>query len=74
MGFHKRYLSESSIRSYANSDKENFNGFRRYMIGADAYIIEQTKDSWASNIHNKFYNADEEEQKQIFKNITQNKI
>jgi len=44
------------------------------MIGADAYIIEQTKGSWASNIHDKFYNADEEEQKQIFKNITQNKI
>ena len=74
MGFHKRYLSESSIRSNANSDKENCNRFRRYMIGADAYIIEQSESSWASDIHDKFYNADEEEQKQIFKNITQNKI
>tara|TARA_Y100000385_G_C13005895_1_gene599404 strand:+ start:511 stop:645 length:135 start_codon:yes stop_codon:yes gene_type:complete len=44
------------------------------MIGADAYIIEQSESSWASDIHDKFYNADEEEQKQIFKNITQNKI
>tara|TARA_B110000503_G_scaffold33875_1_gene55022 strand:- start:1515 stop:1775 length:261 start_codon:yes stop_codon:yes gene_type:complete len=74
MGFNKRYLTESSIRSVANSDKENFKGFQRYMIGADAYIIEQNENNWASNIFNKFDNADEEEQKQIFVNITLNKI
>ena len=71
MGFNKRFLSESSIRAYANSYKDNFNMFLRYMTSADAYIIE---GSWASKIYNKFSKADLETQRQIFENITQEKI
>jgi len=71
MGFNKRYLSESSIRSMADSNQENFPGFQRYMTSADAYIIE---GSWASRIYNKFSKADLETQEQIFVNIILKKI
>ena len=74
MGFNKRYLTESSIRSMADSNQENFPGFQRYMIGADAYIIEQNENNWASSIFNKFNDANKEEQEQIFVNIILNKI
>jgi hypothetical protein len=51
MGFNKRYLSERGIRSYAKSNVDSFHWFERYMVGADAYIIESEPEDFAS----KFY-------------------
>ncbi len=71
MSFNKRFLSESSIRSFAKSYKDSFHWFQRYMIYADAYIIE---GDWASDMYNKFGEAGEEERRTIHQQIANDEI
>jgi accessory colonization factor AcfC len=63
MSFHKRFLREESIRSYAQND---FQSFKIYMTNADAYIVES---GWAHEIFKKFDLANEEERKLIHQTI-----
>jgi hypothetical protein len=73
MSFNKRFLSESSIRSSAKSNQDSFHWFQRYMVYADAYIIE---GDWASDIHDKFCKAEEdsEERRKIHQQIINEEI
>jgi hypothetical protein len=63
MGFHKRFLSEDSIRAHA---KNSFEDFEIYMTNADAYIISM---GWANKIYHVFGSADEKGRKEIHKLI-----
>ena len=76
MSFNKRFLSESSIRSYAKSNKDSFHWFQRYMVYADAYIIDMTNGDWAQQIHDRFCNAkeDSEERRKIHQQIVNDEI
>jgi len=58
MGFNKRFLSEDTIRT--NAKNNTFHWFQRYMVYADAYIIDTSKGDWASKIHNEFCEAKED--------------
>lgn len=73
MGFNKRFLSESSIRSSAKSHKDSFHWFQRYMVYADAYIIE---GEWASEIYHRFGEAkeDSEERRELHRQIANDEI
>ena len=71
MSFNKRFLSESSIRSFAKSYKDSFHWFQRYMVYADAYIIE---GDWASDMYRKFGEAEEEERRIIHQQIVNEEI
>lgn len=73
MGFHKRFLSESSIRTFAKSNRDSFHWFQRYMVYADAYIIE---GDWASKIHKQFCKAEEdsEERRKLHEQIANDEI
>jgi hypothetical protein len=73
MSFNKRFLSESSIRSFAKSYKDSFHWFQRYMVYADAYIIE---GDWASKIHKKFnkFEEDSEERRNLHQQIVNEEI
>lgn len=74
MGFNKRFLSESSIRSFAKSN--NFHWFQRYMVYADAYIIEGGPNDWANKMYHKFGQAgeDSEERKELHRKIANDEI
>ena len=63
MGFHKRRLTEQSIRLSAEKD---YRTFETYMTSADAYITEL---GWASDIYRKFGEASETERVEIHKMI-----
>jgi len=63
MGFHKRFLSEESIRAFAKND---FNSFETYMTCADAYIV---NIGWASKIYHQFGESDQKERKELHKQI-----
>ncbi len=63
MGFNKRFLSEDSIRSFANS---SFDSFETYMTCADAYIVNL---GWAEKIYHQFGKAEKTERKEIHKKI-----
>ena len=73
MSFNKRFLSESSIRSFAKSYKDSFHWFQRYMVYADAYIIE---GDWASEIYDRFGKAEEdsEERRNLHQQIANDEI
>jgi len=73
MSFNKRFLSESSIRSFAKSYRDSFHWFQRYMVYADAYIIE---GDWASGIYERFGEAgeDSEERRKIHQQIVNDEI
>jgi hypothetical protein len=73
MGFNKRFLSESSIRNFAKSNHDSFHWFQRYMVYADAYIIE---GDWASEIYHKFGEAgeDSEERRKIHQQLVNDEI
>jgi len=62
MGFNKRFISEDSIRSMAKSYKDNFHWFQRYMVYADAYIIQ---GEWASDIYHQFGKMEEDSEGRI---------
>jgi hypothetical protein len=76
MGFNKRYLSEDSIRSNAKSNADSFHWFQRYMVYADAYIIDMTNGDWASKIHNQFCEAESDsiERRELHQKIVNNEI
>jgi hypothetical protein len=63
MGFNKRFLSEESIRAFAQND---FKSFEVYMTHADAYIVNM---GWAEKIYHQFGEAEEKERKSIHKQI-----
>ena len=73
MGFYKRFLSEDSIRNFAKSHCDSFHWFQRYMVCADAYMIE---GDWASEIWHKFDEAgkDSEERRKIHQQLVNNAI
>jgi len=66
MGFHKRFLSEDSIKRFAKSNR--FEGFQVYMTHADAYII---NGEFASKFYKEFGSAlyDSEERKNLYNKI-----
>lgn len=76
MGFNKRFLSEDSIRGYAKANADSFHWFQRYMVHADAYIIDMTNGSWASDIHSQFCKAkeDSDERRELHRKIVNNEI
>ena len=76
MSFNKRFLSESSIRSFAKSYHDSFHWFQRYMVYADAYIIDTTNGDWASDIHDRFCKAEEdsEERRNLHQQIVKDEI
>lgn len=61
MSFNKRFLSKDSIKSYAKSS--SFHWFQRYMVYADAYIIEDDGTGWASKFYDNFGKAGEDSEK-----------
>jgi ATP-dependent phosphoenolpyruvate carboxykinase len=63
MGFHKRFLSEETIRSNAKSD---FQSFETYMTNADAYIV---NTGWADKIYHQFGQSKEKQRKELHKQI-----
>lgn len=69
MSFHKRFLSENSIRTFAKAN--SFNQFCNYMIRANAYIIET---GWAGDVYQKFRESNETERKNIHQSIINNQI
>ena len=73
MGFNKRFLSEESIRSFAKSHKDSFHWFQRYMVYADAYIVDT---GWASDIYDRFGKAgeDSEERRELHRQIANDEI
>ena len=74
MGFNKRYLSEKGIRSYAKSNVDSFHWFERYMVGADAYIIESEPGDFASKFYDKFGQANQEKRKELFNKLINEEI
>lgn len=74
MGFNKRFLSEDSIRSSAKNS--NFHWFQRYMVYADAYIIDTSKGDWASKMYHQFGQAgeDSEERRELHRKIANDEI
>lgn len=74
MGFNKRFLSEETIRSNAKSNSDSFHWFERYMIHADAYIIDTTKGDFASKIHSQFWEGNEEERRKIHQQLVNDEI
>jgi hypothetical protein len=63
MGFNKRFLSEESIRAFAQND---FQSFETYMTNADAYIVNM---GWADKIYHQFGEANEKQRKELHKKI-----
>lgn len=74
MSFNKRFLSEESIRSYAKSNVDSFHWFERYMVCADAYIIDMTKGDFAEKIHEKFGEGNEEIRREIHRQLVNDEI
>jgi len=74
MSFNKRYLSEDSIRSHAKSNPDSFHWFERYMVYADAYIIDTTKGDFAEKIYEKFGEGNEEVRREIHRQLVNNEI
>lgn len=74
MSFNKRFLSEDSIRSYAKSNADSFHWFERYMIGADAYIIDTTNGTFAEKIYEKFGRSNEEGRREIHRQLVNDEI
>jgi hypothetical protein len=74
MGFNKRYLSEGGIRSYAKSNRDSFNWFERYMVGADAYIIESEPEDFASKFYDEFRQSNQEKRKELFNKLINEEI
>ncbi len=72
MSFNKRYLSEDSIRSNAKSN--SFHWFERYMVNADAYIIDTSKGDFAEKIHEKFGKSNEEGRQEIHRQLVNDEI
>lgn len=61
MSFNKRFLSKESIISQAKNN--SFHWFQRYMVYADAYIIEDDGTQWASKFYDEFGKAGEDSEK-----------
>jgi hypothetical protein len=74
MSFNKRYLSEDSIRSHAKSNPDSFHWFERYMVNADAYIIDTTKGDFAETIYEKFGEGNEEVRREIHRQLVNDEI
>lgn len=74
MSFNKRYLSEDSIRSSAKSNSDSFHWFERYMVYADAYIIDTTNGTFAEEIYEKFGESTEEGRREIHRQLVNNEI
>jgi len=74
MGFNKRFLSEDSIRSSAKNN--TFHWFQRYMVYADAYIIDTSNGNWASDIYHQFGKAgeDSDERRELHRKIANDEI
>jgi len=70
MSFNKRFLSKDSIKNYAKSS-DSFHWFQRYMVYADAYIIEDDGTGWASKFYDEFGKAGEnsEKRKDMFEQL-----
>jgi len=74
MSFNKRYLSEDSIRSHAKSNSDSFHWFERYMVNADAYIIDTSKGDFAEMIYEKFGEGSEEVRREIHRQLVNDEI
>jgi len=74
MSFNKRYLSEDSIRSHAKANPDSFHWFERYMVYADAYIIDTTKGDFAEKIYEKFGEGNEAVRREIHRQLVNDEI
>jgi len=74
MGFNKRFLSERGIRENAKSSSDSFYWFEKYMVGADAYIIESEPGDFASKFYNEFGQANQEKRKELFNKLIKEEI
>ena len=74
MSFNKRYLSEDSIRSSAKANSDSFHWFERYMVYADAYIIDTTNGDFAEKIYKKFGEGNGELRREIHKQLVNDEI
>jgi hypothetical protein len=72
MSFNKRFLNEKSIRSFAKAN--DFKSFERYMINADAYIIDTSDGLFASILHTNFCNGNEKTRKEIHQQLINDEI
>lgn len=74
MSFKKRILNEETIRLFAKSN--TFHWFQRYMVHADAFIIEGSDNDWPSIIHKRFCDLEEdsEERVEMHRKIANNEI